>query len=113
MTIRIVAKNGMSLGILTKRGIDMGPYKFDCIKEHKKYVHNVYGLVDDIVIKYNNMDFMSYSHANDIGDILYQVERVKSANIDSEIMKAVRSLHEYRPNDISRRLIKIANDIRE
>lgn len=113
MVIRIITKNGTSLGIITKKGIDMGPYKFDSIQEHKKFIHFMYDIVDDPKIMYGNTEYMSYSQARDIGDVLYQVQRVNSSNIDMEIMKALRNLTEYDSVDISRRLIKIANDIRD
>lgn len=114
MVVRIIAKNGMQLGNIYRTGIKMGPYTFHTIDDHKKFILNVYGNIDtDIRVMYGNIDFMSYAHANDIGDVLYKIQTVNSRNIDIEIMKALRNLTEYQTCDISRRLIKIANDIVE
>lgn len=113
MVVRILAKNGMCLGHIYKSGIKMGPYTFDCIEDHKKFVHNVYGNVEESMVKYNNIDFMPYYQARNIGDVLLTIQQVNSRNIDSEIMKALRNLKDYDSSDVSRRLIKIANDIKD
>lgn len=69
-----MAKNGMCLGIVGRNFIDMGPYKFDCIKEHKNYINNVYGIDKNIVVIYDNSENISYHTMNTIDDILYRTQ---------------------------------------
>jgi hypothetical protein len=101
------------LGVIYRSGIKVGTYTFDTIGEHKKYMNIVYDSLADVRIKYNDIDVMSYGNANNIGDVLYSINSVNSRHIDSEITKAILNLSKYDDSDISRRLIKIGNDMRD
>lgn len=112
MVVRIMTGK-TCLGIIQRSGIKVGPYTFDTILEHKNYMNIVYGSLVDVRVKYNDIDFMSYGNANNIGDVLYSINSINSRHIDSEITKAILKLSKYDDLDISRRLIKIGNDMRD
>lgn len=112
MGIRVVSQSGIVLGFIYKTGIKLGRHEFSSIVEHKKFIIDTYGIMEDVRIRHNNVDIMSYYNANDMSDIIYNIQLANSKNIDMEIMKAVKNLEVYDNIDISRRLIKIGNDIR-
>ena len=112
MVVRIICGK-TQLGVIYRTGIKVGPYTFDTINEHKNYMNVVYGSLEDCRVKYNDIDFMSYGNAKNIGDVLYSINSINSRHIDSEITKAILNLSKYDDEDISRRLIKIGNDMRD